>query len=64
MQKKIMSNLRIEINDVIFRYDDNVSYKKIPYSLGLILKQLSLSENNKGILPASNKISEALMFVA
>ena len=42
MQKQIMSNLRIEINDVIFRYDDNVSYKKIPYSLGLILKQLSL----------------------
>ena len=42
MQKQIMSNLRIEINDVIFRYDDNVSYKKIPYSLGLILKNLSL----------------------
>ena len=40
--KHIMSNLRIEINDVIFRYDDNVSYKKIPYSLGLILKELSL----------------------
>ena len=42
IQKQIMSNLRIEINEVIFRYDDNVSYKKIPYSLGLILKQLSL----------------------
>ena len=42
MQKQIMSNLRIEIKDVVFRYDDNVSYKKIPYSLGLILKQLSL----------------------
>ena len=38
MQKQIMSNLRIDIKDVVFRYDDNVSYKKIPYSLGLILK--------------------------
>ena len=43
MKKQIINNLYIEINDVVFRYDDNVSYKKIPYCLGLILKQLSLS---------------------
>ena len=43
MKKQIINNLYIEINDVVFRYDDNVSYKKVPYSLGLILKQLSLS---------------------
>ena len=32
MVKQIMSNLRIEITDVIFRYDDNVSYKKFQRS--------------------------------
>ena len=32
MTKQIMSNLYIEINEILLRYDDNVSYKKIPYS--------------------------------
>ena len=54
IQKQIMSNLHIEINDVIFRYDDNVSYKKIPYSLGLILKQLSLSSTKSDFKILSN----------
>ena len=54
MQKDIINNLHIEINDVIFRYDDNVSYKKIPYSLGLILKKLSLSSTKSDFKLLSN----------
>ena len=61
MQKQIMSNLRIEINDVIFRYDDNVSYKKIPYSLGLILKQLSLISTKSDFRKLDNP-SESLKY--
>ena len=61
MQKQIMSNLRIEINDVIFRYDDNVSYKKIPYSLGLILKQLSLISTKSDFKKLDNP-SESLKY--
>ena len=61
MQKQIMSNLRIEINDVIFRYDDNVSYKKIPYSLGLILKQLSLISTKSDFKKLGNP-SESLKY--
>ena len=54
MSKDIINNLHIEINDVIFRYDDNVSYKKIPYSLGLILKKLSLSSTKSDFNLLSN----------
>ena len=54
MTKQIMSNLRIEITDVIFRYDDDVSYKKIPYSLGLILKQLSLNSTKSDFKKLNN----------
>ena len=54
MQKQIMSNLHIEINNVIFRYDDNVSYKKVPYSLGLILKHLSLRSTKSDFKILSN----------
>jgi len=46
--------LRIEIKDVVFRYDDNVSYKKVPYSLGLILKQLSLRSTKSDFKILSN----------
>ena len=55
MKKQIINNLYIEINDVVFRYDDNVSYKKIPYSLGLILKQLSLSSTKSDFKLLKNK---------
>ena len=54
MSKDIINNLHIEINDVIFRYDDNVSYKKIPYNLGLILKKLSLSSTKSDFMLLSN----------
>ena len=37
MVQQIMNNIQIIINDVVFRFDDAVSYPKIPYSLGMIL---------------------------
>ena len=40
--KKIINNLLIEINDIVFRFDDDLSYKGIPYSLGLTLKHLTV----------------------
>ena len=54
MSKQIINNLYIEINDVVFRYDDNVSYKVIPYSLGLILKKLSLCSTKSDFKNLSN----------
>ena len=37
MIQQIMNNIQIIINDVVFRFDDSVSYHKVPYSLGIIL---------------------------
>ena len=54
MQKQIINNLHITIKNVIFRYDDNVSYKKIPYSLGLILEHLSLRSTKSDFKIPSN----------
>ena len=54
MQKQIINNLHIRIKNVIFRYDDNVSYKKIPYSLGLILEHLSLRSTKSDFKIPSN----------
>ena len=38
--KKIINNVLIDINDIVFRFDDDLSYKGIPYSMGLVLKHL------------------------
>ena len=38
--KKIINNLLIDINDIVVRFDDDLSYKGIPYSIGLILKHI------------------------
>jgi vacuolar protein sorting-associated protein 13A/C len=54
MQKQIINNLHITIKNVVFRYDDNVSYKKIPYSLGLILEHLSLRSTKSDFQIPSN----------
>ena len=39
MVQQIMNNIQIIINDVVFRFDDSVSYHKVPYSLGIIFKR-------------------------
>ncbi len=54
MQKQIINSLHITIKNVIFRYDDNVSYKKIQYSLGLILEHLSLRSTKSDFQIPSN----------
>ena len=37
MVQQIMNNLQIEIGDIVFRFDDEMSNPKVPYSLGIIL---------------------------
>ena len=54
MQKQIINSLHITIKNVIFRYDDNVFYKKIQYSLGLILEHLSLRSTKSDFQIPSN----------
>ena len=38
--QQIMNNIQITIEDIVFRYDDDVSFPKIPYSLGIILNKM------------------------
>ena len=35
--QKIINNLIIEVNDVVFRFDDSISYRDVPYCVGIIL---------------------------
>lgn len=38
--EKIINNILIEINDVIFRFDDSISYKEVPFSFSIILNRI------------------------
>ena len=38
--QKIINNLLIEVNDVVFRFDDAISYKDVPYCVGIILDRI------------------------
>ena len=40
--QKIINNLFVEINDVVFKLDDEISYPEIPYSLGVILDNIQI----------------------
>ena len=40
--QQIMNDLQIEIKQVIIHIDDTISYKAVPYTLGLILNKLVL----------------------
>ena len=35
--QKIINNLFVEINDIVFKFDDEISYPEVPYSIGIIL---------------------------
>ena len=40
--QKIINNLFVEINDIVFKLDDEISYPEIPYSLGIILDNIKI----------------------
>ena len=50
--QQIMNNIQITIEDIVFRYDDDVSFPKIPYSLGIILNKMFIrTTRDNFILP-------------
>ena len=40
--QKIINNLKVEINDVVFKFDDEISYPDVPYSIGIILDSINI----------------------
>ena len=40
--QKIINNLSVEINDIVFKYDDEISYPEVPYSIGIILDNINI----------------------
>ena len=45
--QQIMNDLQIEIKQVIIHIDDTISYKAVPYTLGLILNKLVIKTTKK-----------------
>ena len=44
--KYIMDNIDLTINNIVIKFDDTVSFPKIPCCLGIILEQINISSKN------------------
>jgi len=40
--QKIINNLSLEISDIVFKFDDEISYPDVPYSIGIILDSINI----------------------
>ena len=40
--EKIINNLYVEINDIVIKLDDEISYPRVPYSIGVILDNIQI----------------------
>ena len=49
--QQIMNDLQIEIKEVIIHVDDTISYKSVPFTLGIILNKLVIKtpKNDYGV---------------
>ena len=47
MLSEIINNLEININDICIRFDDEISYNLIPFSFGILLKNLKIKTVDK-----------------
>ena len=47
MINEIINNLEININDICIRFDDDISYNLIPFSFGILLKNLKIKTVDK-----------------
>jgi hypothetical protein len=61
MVQKIMNNIQIEIGEVFFRFDDDISFPGNPFALGLILKKILIKtttdkfeEDSSDIVPLAD----------
>ena len=52
--QKIINNLLIEINDVVFRFDDTISYKDVPFCAGVILDRIIVRSTKEDFLVPEN----------
>ena len=44
---QIINDLQIEIKEVIFHYEDTISYKQVPFTLGVILNKMIIRSTNE-----------------
>ena len=44
---QIINDLQIEIKEVVFHYEDTISYKRVPFTLGIILHNIIIKSSNK-----------------
>ena len=54
MMSQIINNLEIIINDICIRFDDDLSYDLIPFSFGLLLKNIHINTVDKNFQQAKN----------
>ena len=56
--QKIINNLSVVINDVMIKFDDEISYPDVPYSVGIILDSVIIksTKNDFKILPDNESI--------
>ena len=53
--QKIINNLSVEINDVVFKFDDETSYPETPYSIGVILDSVNIRSTRNDFKIPENK---------
>ena len=54
MLNQIINNLEIIINDICIRFDDDISYDLIPFSFGILLKNIHVNTVDKNFQIAKN----------
>ena len=53
--QKIIKNLCVEIRDVVFKFDDEISYPEVPYSIGMILDNVNIRSTRSDFKIPKNK---------
>ena len=68
MLNEIINNLEININDICIRFDDEISYNLIPFSFGILLKNLKIrtvdkdfKEPEKGVKISFGEINNKIL---
>ena len=58
---QIINDLQIEIREVIFHYDDTISYKEVPFTLGILLNKIMIRSANEDYVVDEN-IKETITY--
>ena len=56
MSDQLMKNIQIEVRDIVFRFEDDISYPECPFSFGMTIQKVQIRATGSDFIPKHDEL--------